>query len=255
MSLERRNHGRNHSYWADGHKLVGVTTVLRDGVPKQLVNWAAGEAADYATDHWDELADLDNSERRQRIFRAPDRARGAASVKGTLVHADAQRLLAGEEIEVPDDRRGLVDAYLRWVEEWDVHEVVVERPFFSREWAYAGTPDLVADLGDGRRWLVDYKTGKSVYNEVALQLAASRFAEVWLDAEGGEHPVPELGIEACAVLHLVSDGSYEMREAEADRKAWLLFLNAQRVATFTASGRGDWLSDALPQPVTTTTKG
>ena len=50
---------RGHSYLLDGEKAQGVTTVIREGVPKpKLIDWAAREAAGYAVDHWAELADL-----------------------------------------------------------------------------------------------------------------------------------------------------------------------------------------------------
>ena len=41
---------------------------------------------------------------------------------------------------------------------------------------YAGTFDLLAEI-DGEVWLLDWKTGKGVYEEVGLQLAALHYAE------------------------------------------------------------------------------
>src|SRR5215467_2406667 len=143
MALERRNHGRGHSYWVDGTKVPGITSILADGVPKPaLVRWAAGVAADYAVDHWAELEPLKPSERGQLIRKAPDTERSGAAVRGTHVHALAERLAAGVEVEVDDAHVGLVDAYLAFAREWGVAEVMVERPVFHRSLKYAGTPDL-----------------------------------------------------------------------------------------------------------------
>jgi hypothetical protein len=148
-----------------------------------------------------------------------------------------------------------VEAYERFATEWDVREVVVERPFFHPRLAYAGTPDLVADLADGRRWLLDWKTtGKGIFREHVLQLAAARFCEVYLDDAGAEQPVPE--VDACGGVWLRADGSYDLFPCEATEEAWRVFLCAKEVGRFLASESDDWIGDAeLPPVTTTTTKG
>ena len=59
-TFKRRNYGGGHGYWLvneDGTEtdVPGVTTILSDAIPKQLKQWAADQAADYAVDHWAEL--------------------------------------------------------------------------------------------------------------------------------------------------------------------------------------------------------
>jgi hypothetical protein len=47
----RKNHGRGHTYYINGTKVDGVTTIIGNGLPKPaLVNWAARCAADEAVD-------------------------------------------------------------------------------------------------------------------------------------------------------------------------------------------------------------
>ena len=157
----RRNHGRGHSYEIDGRRVDGVTWVLSNGVPKPaLIDWAARTVAGYAVDHWDELADETS---KQTPPRALERSRfdtsRAAMARGTDVHTIAMQLASGEEVDVPEAIAGYVDAYLRFVEEWKPAELLVEVPVFNRAAGYAGTLDLVADLADGARWLLDWKTG------------------------------------------------------------------------------------------------
>ena len=68
--------GRGHSYELDGEKVPGVTTILSKGVPKPaLVDWAARMAADYAINHWDELATQPLSDRHDAHRRPPIHAR------------------------------------------------------------------------------------------------------------------------------------------------------------------------------------
>jgi hypothetical protein len=248
--LERRNHGRGHSYYIDGAKVPGITTVLNRGIPKpQFAVADVKKAGRYAIDYWDELAELPISERLERIVGAPRAMLTAAGVRGTAVHKFAEQLQAGQEIQVPDDHRGYVDAYLAFDHEWQPKEHLIERPFFHRRMLYAGTPDLLADLADGKRWLLDWKTTASgIWPEHALQLAAARYAEVALAADGTELPVAELGIQQCGAVHLRDDGTYELRPCESGPEAFRAFLHAKQLAAFTDSSREDWVGDAI-QPV------
>jgi hypothetical protein len=51
---------------------------------------------------------------------------------------------------------------------------------------------MIFNRGDGNI-LADIKTTRSgIYGETALQLAAYRYAEVYLDGQGGEHPLPDI---------------------------------------------------------------
>lgn len=258
------NRGRGHSYVLDGQKVQGVTTIISDGVPKgALVNWAARTAAEYAVDHWDELERLPVSERLDLIRRAPDAARTAGGVRGDEVHRLVHRWLLGETITVPDDRRGYVDAGLRFMDEWDVQELAVEAACFwrgsddvGRPRPYGGRFDLLgALLADaGRVWLLDWKTTlKGVFSDTALQLAAYRYSafyvlegEVDEDGRAIEHPMPP--VDRVGVVLLRDDGSYDLVPLEGDWEALAVFTAAQEVAAFTKSANDDWIGAALMPP-------
>jgi len=246
-STRRVNRGRGHSYTLDGQHVAGVTTILSRGLAKPaLIDWAGRTTAGYAIDHWAELAELQLSERLRRLERARFDARDTAAVRGTAVHQLAQRLAAGEEIDVPEELVGHVDAYLRFTEEWRPREILVEAPIFSRQFRYAGTLDLVADLADGRRWLLDWKTaGSGVFPDNALQLAAYRYADFYLDPEGIERPLPR--IDRAGVVWLRADG-YDLVPVNAGADAFELFGHVQELARFADDDRGVWVGEALPAP-------
>jgi hypothetical protein len=250
-ATRRINRGRGHAYTLDGAPVPGVTTIIGQGMPKPaLVDWAGRVAAGYAIDHWDELADLGVAERLRRIERARYEQVGEAAVRGSAVHALAEQLAAGAELDVPEPLLGHVDAYLRFAEEWQPRELHVEAPVFSREFMYGGTVDLVADLADGNRWLLDWKTAKSgVFQENALQLAAYRYADIVLaDAgDGGlaEQPMPP--VDRTGVVWLRADG-YDLVPVRADADAFVVFGHVQQVAGFARSDRDEWIADALPPP-------
>ena len=244
----RIDRGRGHSYLLDGEPVDGVTTIISDGIPKPaLVNWAANEAAGYAVDHWDELAAEPSPTKRLRTIERSWRGGAkAAAARGTDIHQLAQRLAAGEEVAVPEAQQGHVDAYLQFAEDWQPAEIIVEAPVFHRRLRYAGTLDLIADLADGYRYLLDWKTTASgIWPETAIQLAAYRNAEFWLDPDGREHPMPP--VDFCAAVHLRADG-YDLHRLDASEHAFKIFQWARQVALFAKAPRERWVEEAATPP-------
>jgi hypothetical protein len=243
----RRNHGRGHSYEIEGERVDGVTWAVDNGIPKPaLIDWAARTTAEYAVDRWDELADETPSKRLRVLERARWDAPKKAAARGTDVHKLALRLAAGEEVDVPEPLVGHVDAYLKFVDEWQPREILVEVPVFHRTLRYAGTLDLIADLIDGNRWLLDWKTSASgIFRETAVQLAAYRNAEFFLDADGREQPLPE--VDFCGAVWLRADG-YDLHPVAADDHAFRLFQYARAVALFNQDDKQDWVEESLAAP-------
>lgn len=244
----RRNYGRGHAYYLDDRKLDGVTTLISNGLPKPaLVKWAANTAAELAVNEWDQLAELPVSERLNRIAKGPDIARDTAAVRGTRVHALADKLANGEEVEVPDELAGHVDSAVRFLDEWDVQTIYTERPVYHEKYLYAGTFDLLAMLGS-KVWLLDFKTNKSgPFGDTAFQLAAYRFATHFQHPDGGTRLMPQ--IDECGVVWLRSDG-YNLYPYYADQGVFRQFLYIQQTARAAAECR-DYRGDELLPPVRT----
>lgn len=204
----RRNYGRGHSYYLDGQKLPGVTTILGDGLAKPaLINWAAKTVAGYAVDNWDTLGDLSVSARLKTLEGAHYADRDAAAKRGTEVHKLADALAQGDEVAVPDELAGHVDAYVRFLDDFDPQVVLTETPVVAiTKWPYAGTLDMIADFpGLGQRLLCDIKTARSgVFADNGLQLCAYRYATHYLGPDGDLHDM--LPVDGCAVIHVRADG-------------------------------------------------
>lgn len=207
MSVKRIDRGRGHSYYIDGEKADGVTTLLGDGLAKPaLINWAANTTAAYAVDRWDELGALTVSERLERLKKARYEDLDKAARRGTEVHDLAERLVQGLEVDVPDELAGHVESYVKFLDDFEPEPILVETVVASRRWRYAGTLDLVARI-NGEVWILDVKTTRSgIFPDVALQIAAYRHAEVYLDSDGSEQPMADLGITKSGAIHVRADG-------------------------------------------------
>ncbi len=240
----RVNRGGGHSYYLDGDSTFGVTTALGEGFPKPgLIGWAANATRDYAVDHWDELAAMGPAERIKVLSKARYEDRDQAGNAGTQVHTLAQKLAAGDEVDVPEFLTGHVDAYLRFVDEWNPRERIVEGIGINRRFGYMGTLDVVGDLADSHSWLIDYKTARSgVFAENALQLAGYRNFETVL-VNGVEVPMP--AVERTGVLWLRSDG-YDLVPVEAGAEEFRVFLYALGIARWRDSPMV--IGDALAAP-------
>lgn len=267
----RRNYGSGHGYYLDGQKLDGrgVTTILSNGVPKNgLQYWAAKEVASCAVDEqdiWRPLFERARDAAWEYLKEAPFRDRDAAARRGTEVHRIAEQLQLGETVEVPEPLVGHVDSYLQFMEDWQPTDVICEGVVVSRRHRYMGTFDLIATLwerpadppswwpADGpARLMIDVKTSMSgIYPEVALQLAAYRYAETYLEDPSGkcdELPMPP--VDGCAALHVRADG-YDLIPVRAEAAEFRVFQYVDQVAQFLGTFREPgWSAEVLGSPMT-----
>jgi hypothetical protein len=247
MAITRRDHGRGHSYLIDGNKVPGVTTIIGATLPKPaLIDWAGKTTAAYAVDYWDELTELAPSKRLDRLNGARFEQRDTAARRGTEVHALAERLVAGHEVDVPDELDGHVRQYVDFLNTFEPAPVLVEFVVANRKVGYCGTVDLVADMR-GERWLLDLKTARSgIFGETALQLCAYSRAETYLDGDGNEQPMDALGITRVGAIHVTGDG-WELRPVDVDDRVWDCFRHlawlARRVDEI-----GEWVGRPITPP-------
>jgi hypothetical protein len=264
VTIHRVDRGKNHWYVDNdtGDRVPGVTGFTDKGVPKPaLTNWAGEVTAEYAVDNWDHLATLAPSVRLKTLKGARYAVKDAAANKGTKVHKLAERLVAGEQVAIPEGLEGHVQSYVRFLDEFDVQPVLVERTVYSSQFRYCGTFDLIADLLDPddpepdpalrqrRRWLLDIKTNRSgIFGETALQLAAYRYAAVWVDDDGAEFEMPE--VELTGGVHVRADG-YSLVPVETGPFQHRQFLYAMQMAQFTETSR-ELVGEPVISPYTST---
>lgn len=243
--ITRVNRGRGHSYTdANGAKVPGVTTIIGDGLPKKaLINWAGNATAEYAINNWDELAKLKPATRLAKLQKARYEDRDTAANRGTEVHRFAERYVAGEEVPIPDAIAGHTESYAQFIADWEPHPVLIEAVVMSHKHGYAGTLDAILDIPGRGRCLLDVKTSRSgIFGETALQLAAYRFADVYVDADGEEQPM--LAVDEVFGLHIRGDG-YSLLPIEAGPEQFREFQYVMQVARFTSETSKTYVGEPL----------
>lgn len=208
MSL--KFHPKTHRYFLDGKPVKGATTLMKMEKPF-LVDWAAKMVAEYVAGNPDEIRNMYDTMDSAQIAGAlkviHNVKRDSAALRGTEVHAIAERVVHGEAVEVAPYIASHVNGYVDWLDRFHVKPVLTERSVANRKHWYAGRFDLIADIA-GTRWMLDDKTSNSIYGETGMQLAAYANAEFYVNDEDPdtEYPMPE-GIERYGVLHITEAGT------------------------------------------------
>lgn len=238
-----------HRYWIDGKPVRSVTSLIGGGLPKPaLVPWAAGAVADYVVDNLDEVIRDHEASRerlRYRLKGLPNAARDEAAVRGTEIHALAERIVHSESVEVPDRLLPYVNGYVSWLDKHGVEPILTEQSVGSRLDNYAGRVDCIARV-DGRVLGLDWKTSKGVYSSTALQVAAYVRAEFTV-SDGDpdtELAIPE--VEGTAVVHITADGTdayWLGRTPDEIGEAYQDFLAVAAVARRIKRIDGTWSRD------------
>lgn len=165
-----------HTCTVDGRVVPSVTTVCRflSYDQKSDKPWLAKEAAD----------------------------------RGTRVHAACAAIDWGEEPEITPDIEGYVTAYRRFLKDYRPYWEGIEYTGADTAFEIAGTIDRFGTLCDGRRCILDIKTGDRLH-DAPLRAQLTGY-ECILDFSDVFHP------EALYALQLAKDGTYVLREVHED---------------------------------------
>lgn len=233
---------RRHAYQIDGHPVPGVTTILGVVNKPALPKWSAKRVAEYVADNpdgVDELRRLGRAPLVKALQEIPWAERDLAAKRGTEVHAAAEAIIHGQEIDVPAELVGHVQAYIQFLDDYEIQPVLVEVAVGSRTHKYAGTLDMVADSNRHPRGIYDLKTARGgIYASTAYQNTAYTYADFY-GLNGSEQSLAGLGVEASFGVHIRSDG-YDVHPLEFGLDVFEEFLHIR--ATFDANRRaeGDW---------------
>lgn len=215
--------GRMYRHPETGELYPSITNIIDVLAKPWLGGWAAKMVAGAAWDSRDALMKIEDRDEAVAMLKgAPYRSRGKKADLGTAVHAVAEASARDEKWpEIPPEAEPYVEGFLSFVQDFAPSWRVLEGTVYNVEHGYAGTFDMLAEI-DGLLVLGDYKTGANVYDEVAMQLAAGRYAEsLWDPVTGDLSPMP--AIAGCIAIHL-QPNKYAVYTVNAGAEAFEAFL-------------------------------
>lgn len=157
-------------------RVPSVTTFLdvinKPGLPR----WSAKLVAEYAVEHRASWEGLPAEDAVALLKGRPWATSAKAADLGTDAHAYAERRINGSKATAFDNATENVDTMLDELASRGMKIVDQEVTVWSDEHEYAGTADLLVEM-EGALWILDWKTSKAVYSDMALQLAAYAWAD------------------------------------------------------------------------------
>ncbi|OHV32929.1 hypothetical protein BBK14_33760 [Parafrankia soli] len=230
--MTRRNDERWYrAFWDQELLLPSVTTILgctwaKGGIPY----WSALEAARYAVENHDEIAELIAQDDEKRAVAlaagAPRRITNEAAELGKLFHRVADAQIRHQVLPLTEEEREAVAPFMatldQFIEEMKPAYRWTEAKVYHQRLLYAGTADCGIEFGVPlpvvvRRKLVhtfpagtllvgDYKSGKAVYDEAGMQMTGYASC-THMDLRDETHTIVEMPkVEGGAVIHIRPDG-------------------------------------------------
>jgi len=247
-SLDKKGKPR-HTYYYDGKKMTGVTTIVGGVFPKVLTWWASGlalsplgwgnknnlpipELDKLAQEGKENIENMSVKEYRlflQKCYRGHKTELDRTADIGTTVHNGIEDYIkTGHVPEMGSNERKMVDNVLNWFKENNVKVIESEKKLYSVKHWYAGTVDLVIEM-DGRKYIADIKTSKQVGTSYFAQMGGYH---IMLDEmTKGEHD-----IKGYVVIRTGRDGTFETvmsEDVSGDKKLFLSALEVFRLVNNT----------------------
>lgn len=220
---------RDEAYWS-------VTTILGAMPKPALLPWgikSVAEAAVAATAKGilGPMVESDPADAIRWLKGSPYASRDKAADIGTHVHEAIEAYALGKPTPKWDPKIApRMQGFMEFIADHQPEYLMAEATVFNATQRYAGTLDSIAIL-NGRTVVMDVKSGKGVYPEVGLQLAAYRFAEFVALPDGSDQPMPHT--DGAVALHLAESGGYTLHEVRADDEVFQAFLFVREVFKFT----------------------
>jgi len=249
-----RNTPRNQRFYDwKGERYWSVTAITKGGLPESygLARWkrnvvAKGAVAEVKAGVLQGMVERNEAGAVEYLAELPFSASKRARDLGTSVHTAIESLVLGTPAPEPAaDELPYLEAFAAFRERYAPEFLAAESTVYHRTHSYAGTLDSVVEI-DGRRYVLDVKTGSGVYPEVALQLAAYRAAEFMGLPNGTEEPMLET-VEEALCLHL-QPGWFECHRVKADQSVLDAFLYARETFRWEVSTSKSVMLGRLPRP-------
>lgn len=240
MAMDTVKRGGSRFYFdpAAPDKLYPGVTSIVDMLPSNfLPRWYAKMAGDIAVDSIDyflRMAERDPDGARRWISGAAYRYTQQRSRIGSQAHDMFERIIRGQKVGrvhpdmIPYQRH--FDQFLKYVQP---RLIRAEDIAYSAQHQYMGSFDAWLEVlldengrldlqGEPALSMVDWKTGKRTYPQVALQLSGYTYADTVISADGTRSPMP--AFDAAHVLH-ITDQTWDFAPVKVNDEVFRHFLH------------------------------
>jgi hypothetical protein len=228
LAVTQPDGSRKYVHPVTGETVPSVTTCLKVIAKPNVTNWAARKAAEYAISNWESMEGLSAPEKVAAISSAHQEISGTARDTGNAVHEVAEKWGRGEAHNPPKETSAYVNQLIGFLMDNDVRFIENECTLWSRAHSYAGTADAIAEIS-GQVYLLDFKTGKRVYEEAALQLSALAAADFIIREDGEEAEIPAL--EILAAVH-IRPRSFKLISVNRREENFSAFLACRQIVSW-----------------------
>ena len=172
---------RKHIYSVNGGQVYGVTTITGVLNKPALLYWGVNQAVDFIQVNLRPGVALDEVQIKNLLEgarTAHTQTKNKAADVGTLIHdwvrgyvsAIAQKKTPPKR-PVNKEMKNAIDGFFKWAKENKLVIARSEQKIYHNKWGYAGTLDLEG-MVNGKRTVIDLKTGNALYPEAFLQASA-----------------------------------------------------------------------------------
>jgi hypothetical protein len=230
---------RNPNRHDNGYVYRSVTNVT-GALPKPaLIAWAAKLTAETAVEQQQAWSNMPAMEAVEWLKKAPYRNRDRAAARGTTIHAVIDNMLQGRSYEVESLVEPWVAAAMKFVQEARPRAERTETSVYDERTLCAGTFDFLGRLDSAPelgRVLIDWKTGKGIYEDMAVQLVGGYLlgSEYILDDDA--HEIEWREPDTALLVHFTQDG-YTIRQVPKDRQLRRAFLGALEIRKWEDEGQ------------------
>ncbi len=186
---------KKHAYSVNGKQVFGTTSIIGVLDKPAIIYWAVNQAVEFLKANLVAGKALDEVQIKNLLEGAKNahrQTKDKAADTGTLIHEwVASYVKALSEKKTPPKRpinaemKNAVNGFFEWAKKNKLQIIKSEQKIYHDKYKYAGTLDLEG-LVNGKRTIIDIKTGNALYPEAFLQ--ASAYLKAKEQETGKEYP-------------------------------------------------------------------
>ena len=188
---------KKHIYSVNGKVVYGTTSIVGVLDKPALIYWAVNQAIENLQANLTPGKALDEVQIKtllENARKAHRQRKDKSADLGTMIHKWLEDYIKARIEKKPVPKRPInremknaIDGFFKWAKKNNVKLIGCEQKIYSKKYKYAGTYDLDAVV-NGKRTIIDFKTGKAIYPEHFLQASAylqAREEEIGKKYNGG----------------------------------------------------------------------